>query len=81
MEAIFGRSTLAHDTLTSKEQRTEYDTYLDEQRRARSIEDLMADAMAEVSAPRRRSRREASEFPPAAPEPPPMATAPRASTR
>lgn len=49
MEAIFGRITLAHDTLTSKEGRAEYDAYLDEQRRARSIEDLLADAMAEVA--------------------------------
>jgi curved DNA-binding protein CbpA len=48
MEAIFGRITLAHDTLTRKEGRAEYDTYLDEQRRARSIEDLLTDAMAEV---------------------------------
>jgi tetratricopeptide (TPR) repeat protein len=49
MEAIFGRITQAHDTLTSKAARAEYDAYLDEQRRARSIEDLLADALAEVS--------------------------------
>jgi hypothetical protein len=35
MEAIFGRITQAHDTLTSKEGRAEYDAYLDEQRRLR----------------------------------------------
>jgi curved DNA-binding protein CbpA len=49
MEAIFGRITLAHDTLTSKDGRAEYDVYLDEQRRARSIEDLLNDALAEVA--------------------------------
>jgi hypothetical protein len=45
MEVIFGRITLAHDTLTDKARRTEYDAYLDEQRRSRGIEELLADAM------------------------------------
>lgn len=49
MEAIFGRITQAHDALTNREARAEYDAYLDEQRRARGIEELLADAMAEVS--------------------------------
>jgi len=60
MEAIFGRITLAHDTLTRKEGRTEYDAYLDEQRRARSIEDLLTDAMAEVARAAEAVEREAA---------------------
>jgi curved DNA-binding protein CbpA len=60
MEAIFGRITLAHDTLTSPEKREEYDVYLDEQRRSRSIEDLMADALSEVERARETVEREAS---------------------
>jgi curved DNA-binding protein CbpA len=60
MEAIFGRITQAHDTLTSKEGRAEYDAYLDEQRRSRSIEDLLADALAEVSRAEEHIEREAS---------------------
>jgi DnaJ domain len=48
MAIVFGRLTQAHDALTDKDKRAEYDAYLDEQRRARSIEDLLADAMAQV---------------------------------
>lgn len=48
MEAIFGRITLAHDVLSNKETRAEYDTYLDEQRHARGIEERLAEAVAEV---------------------------------
>jgi Flp pilus assembly protein TadD len=48
MEIVFGRLTQAHDVLTSKDKRADYDAYLDEQRRSRSIEDLLADALAEV---------------------------------
>jgi curved DNA-binding protein CbpA len=44
MEAIFSRLTLAHDTLSAAETRTEYDEYLAEQRRSRAIEDDLADA-------------------------------------
>jgi curved DNA-binding protein CbpA len=68
MEAIFGRITLAHDTLTREEGRAEYDAYLDEQRRARSIEDLLTDAMAEVRRAAEAVEREAGaqEVPPTA---------------
>jgi curved DNA-binding protein CbpA len=59
MEAIFGRITQAHDTLTNREARAEYDAYLDEQRRSRSIEDLLADALAEVSRAEENIEREA----------------------
>ena len=66
MEAIFGRITLAHDTLTSKEKRADYDAYLDEQRRSRGIEELLADAMAEIKRAEEAADREAR----AAAEPP-----------
>jgi curved DNA-binding protein CbpA len=67
MEAIFGRITQAHDTLTSREARAEYDAYLDEQRRSRGIEELLADALAEVSRAKENIEREAvaHEAPPA----------------
>jgi tetratricopeptide (TPR) repeat protein len=61
MEVIFGRITLAHDTLTSPEKRADYDAYLDEQRRARGIEDLMADALAEVARAKEAVEREVGE--------------------
>jgi curved DNA-binding protein CbpA len=48
MEAIFSRITLAHDTLADREKRVEYDAYLQERRRNRSPEELMADALDEV---------------------------------
>jgi curved DNA-binding protein CbpA len=79
MEAIFGRITLAHDTLNDKDKREEYDAYLVEQRRSRSIEDLMADALAEVQRAEANVEREANEAAAAAaapnpsPAPPPLA--------
>jgi curved DNA-binding protein CbpA len=48
MEILFGRITLAHDALTDKARRAEYDAYLEEQRRARGIEELLADALEEI---------------------------------
>jgi curved DNA-binding protein CbpA len=79
METIFGRITQAHDTLTSAEKRAEYDTYLDEQRRARGIEELLADALDEVKRATETIEREVraqeaagastSSAPPAAPSP------------
>jgi curved DNA-binding protein CbpA len=44
MEAIFGRVTQAHDTLTNKDQRAEYDTYLADLDRTRAIEDVLRSA-------------------------------------
>ena len=61
MEAIFGRITLAHDTLTDKVRRQEYDAYLEEQRRSRSIEDLLAEALAEATRTEERIEREVRE--------------------
>jgi curved DNA-binding protein CbpA len=47
MEAVFSRLTLALETLSVPEKRAEYDAYLDEQRRLRGIESILADAAAE----------------------------------
>jgi curved DNA-binding protein CbpA len=49
MEAIFGRLTLAHETLSDGDRRAEYDAYLDEQRQALGIERLLADAASEAT--------------------------------
>jgi curved DNA-binding protein CbpA len=48
MEGIFGRLTLAHETLANAERRAEYDAYLEEQRRSRGIERLLAEAITEA---------------------------------
>jgi curved DNA-binding protein CbpA len=48
MEAVFGRLTIAHETLANAERRAEYDEYLAEQRRSRGIERLLAEAIAEA---------------------------------
>ncbi len=48
IESIFGRITLAHDTLTHADKRAEYDAYLEEQRQSRGIEALLADAALEA---------------------------------
>jgi curved DNA-binding protein CbpA len=42
MEAVFAKLTLAHDTLSDKQTRSEYDAYLSEQRIARAIEENLA---------------------------------------
>jgi curved DNA-binding protein CbpA len=72
MEAIFGRITIAHDTLTNKDKRAEYDAYVDEQRRSRGIEELLADAMAEIKRAEEAADRDAraAEAPAPAPAPP-----------
>ena len=59
MEAVFGRITLAQDTLTNADKRAEYDAYVEEQRRSRGIEELLADAMAEVKRAEEIAEREA----------------------
>ncbi len=41
IEAIFGRLTLAHDVLTSKQRRAEYDSYLEQLRRNRTMAALL----------------------------------------
>lgn len=48
LESIFNRVTVSHDTLSDREKRAEYDAYLEERRRSRGLEELMADALEEV---------------------------------
>ncbi|MGA7121599.1 MAG: DnaJ domain-containing protein [Polyangiaceae bacterium] len=78
MEAIFGRLTLAHDTVSNKEGRAEYDAYLAEQRRAQGIESLLAEALDEARRAEETAEREVrAHTPPAAPSsssssPPPV---------
>lgn len=48
MEGIFARVTLAHDVLSDREKRAEYDAYLAERRKLLSAEELMAEALDEV---------------------------------
>ncbi len=45
MEAVFARLTIAHETLSVAETRSDYDAYLSEQRRARAIEEHLAAAI------------------------------------
>ena len=42
MEAVFARLTIAHDTLSDREKRSDYDAYLSEQRIAQAIEEHLA---------------------------------------
>ena len=81
MEAIFGRITLAHDVLSNKDARAEYDTYLNEQRHARGIEERLAQAFAEVKRATESIEREVrAQTPLAAPSsvPPPGSVLPPA---
>jgi tetratricopeptide (TPR) repeat protein len=81
METIFGRLTRAHDTVSNKESRAEYDAYLEERSRARGIEDLLADALDEVKRAEESVEREVrAQTPLAAPSsssaPPPRSVRP-----
>jgi len=48
MEAVFAAVTTANDVLGNRDRRAEYDEYLAEQRRSRSMEDLLEAAVAEA---------------------------------
>ncbi|WP_235879660.1 J domain-containing protein [Polyangium aurulentum] len=50
IEAIFTRLTLAHDVLTSKQRRAEYDAYLEQTRRNRTMAALLEHDPSDVSA-------------------------------
>jgi curved DNA-binding protein CbpA len=76
MEAVFGRLTLAHDTLTDRERRAEYDAYLEEQRRSRGIEELLADALTEAKRAEEQVEQQMRER---APEPAQSSTPPTVS--
>jgi curved DNA-binding protein CbpA len=51
MEAVFGRITTAHDTLASKQRRTEYDEYLKDRDRSRAYEKLLQWATVDSASP------------------------------
>lgn len=76
MELIFARITLAHDTLTTRETRAEYDVYLEEQRRSRGMEELLAGATAETRRAEESVERavRAQETPAGSPPPAPTST-------
>jgi curved DNA-binding protein CbpA len=80
MEEIFGRVTLAHDTLADPDLRAEYDAYLDQQQRARDIERLLAEAFAEAARAGETVEREVRAQEPSASLPPPSAGSPPASS-
>jgi curved DNA-binding protein CbpA len=50
IEAIFARFTLAHDVLTSKQRRAEYDSYLEQLRRNRTMAALLEHDPADIPA-------------------------------
>jgi curved DNA-binding protein CbpA len=81
METIFGRITLAHDVLTNQERRDEYDAYLDEQRRARGMEDILAAAETEARQAQELAEREALALEQNRDSAPGLAAAPVAPTR
>ena len=77
METIFGRLTLAHETVSNKESRSEYDAYLAEQRRSQGIESLLAEALDEARRAEETIEREVRAqaplaAPPASSVPPPQ---------
>lgn len=79
METVFGRLSLAHETLTNDDRRAEYDAYVEEQRRSRGIEELLADALAEVKRAEESVEREArAESAPNQPSAAPVAPKPEA---
>ncbi len=47
LEAIFGRITLAHDTLTNRKQREDYDRYLTDTETARALEHALSTSLIE----------------------------------
>ena len=58
METIFGRLTQAHDVLTQKATRAEYDQYLGDQARTRGIESMLKDVLSEMAAAERAVKQE-----------------------
>jgi curved DNA-binding protein CbpA len=76
MEVVFAKLTLAHDTLSDKTKRADYDVYLKEVAHTKGMEAMLARAMAEARAAEEAAIRAAgapSQFPPPKPpsEPPP----------
>jgi hypothetical protein len=86
MEAAFGAVTQAHDVLTDKEQRAEYDAYLSERDRSQGIEAMLKDVLEEITIAEDAAKREvALELTPADLEqlskPPTPPAAPTSSPR
>ncbi|MFO0585980.1 MAG: DnaJ domain-containing protein [Polyangiaceae bacterium] len=77
IEAIFTRITLAHDVLTARQRRAEYDAYLDQAVRNRSLEDALAQAEQEARAVEEQIERAVRATAP--PEPPPAPERPALS--
>ena len=48
MEAVFARLTIAHDTLSAKDSRSEYDAYLSERRISEAIEEHLAQGLTQA---------------------------------
>jgi hypothetical protein len=48
MEAVFARLTIAHDTLSGKDSRSEYDAYLSERRISEAIEEHLAQGLSQA---------------------------------
>ena len=77
IEAIFTRITLAHDVLTARQRRAEYDAYLDQAVRNRSLEDALARSEQEARAVEEQIERAVRATAP--PEPPPAPERPALS--
>ncbi len=75
MESVFGRMTEAHDVLTNPERRAEYDAYMRSVAKSRTMEELLADAMAEV----KRAEQAVTELPISSIPPPPSSATPISS--
>jgi curved DNA-binding protein CbpA len=78
MEAIFGRLTVAHDTLTSKTERAEYDAYLGVRATVSEQESMLAGAHDEIRKAEEDIQRAARHTVPISVAPPPITEAPRA---
>lgn len=70
IEAIFTRVTLAHDVLTAKQRRAEYDAYLEQTTQNRSIESALESAAEEARAVEEAIEQSARSSAPVAPEGP-----------
>ena len=80
METIFGKITEAHETLTSKEHRAEYDAYLATVEKTKALEAMVVEAMREMERAEEAARRSipVSSMPPRIESsPPPKPSVPR----
>ncbi len=75
MEAVFGRITVAHDTLAAKQRRAEYDEYLKDRDRSRAYEKLLQWATVDSASPTPMPRAAATPAQPRILPPPPPSRA------